>query len=131
MRKLLLLPLLGLLLTSCGIHTNYVGKSYAPTIDPDLYFSWNDVKKEYETMGYINATPQNFATIEDAQAAIEKAAREKGADAVVFTDFNNQGMVITQDVQPNAAGGEIRTTTATKGTDNFPASLKAAFIKYK
>lgn len=69
---------------SCVVQTTYIGKAYPATEATDLFFSWNDVPDGYETMGHIQASPRFFGTLEKAQNVIEKRAREKGADAVVF-----------------------------------------------
>ncbi len=131
MKKTLLLAGAAFLLTSCSVALNYVGKTYAPVAEPELFFSWSDVSRPYETMGYVDATPIHFGTVEKAQAAIEKKARECGADAVVFVDINNPGLTMTEQVTPNAAGGETRTVTTTHNTSLGSSVLKATFIKYK
>ena len=65
-------------LSSCAVETTYIGKAYPATDNPELFFSWNDVPGDYETMGHITAAPQFFGNLEDAQKAIEKRARERG-----------------------------------------------------
>ena len=76
-------------MSSCAVETTYIGKTYPVTDNPELFFSWNDVPGSYETMGRIIATPQPFSDLEEAQKAIEKCAREKGADAVVFEGISH------------------------------------------
>ena len=76
-------------LSSCAVETTYIGKAYPATDNPELFFSWNDVPGDYETMGHMTATPQFFGNLEDAQKAIEKRAREKGADAVVSVSYTH------------------------------------------
>ena len=84
MKRILLLLSAALCTASCAVQTTYIGKTYPATDAPELFFSWDDVTRDYETMGRITATPQYFGTLEKAQTVIEKRAREKGADAVVF-----------------------------------------------
>lgn len=121
-----------LLLTSCSVVAlNYVGKTYAPVAQPELFFSWSDVSRPYETMGYADAEPMNFGTIEKAQAAIEKKARDCGADAIVFVDINEPGLTLTEQVSSNAAGEQTRTVTTARNTSLRNSVLKATFIKYK
>lgn len=131
MKNTLLLAGAVLLLSSCSVALNYVGKTYAPVAEPELFFSWSDVSRPYETMGYADAQPMNLGTIEKAQAAIEKKARECGADAIVFVDINNPALTLTEQVTPNAAGGSTRTVTTTRNTSLGNSVLKATFIKYK
>ena len=84
MKRILLLLSAALCTTSCVVQTTYIGKAYPATDAPELFFSWDDVTRDYETMGRITAAPQFFGTLEKAQEVIEQRAREKGADAVVF-----------------------------------------------
>lgn len=132
MKKYILLITAVCLLSSCSnVYMKYVGKSYTPTSEPELFFSWDDVSRDYETMGYVDATPIYFGTIEEAQAAIEKKARECGADAVVFVDLNNPGITLTEQVTPTTGGRETRMVTATQSPLHQLSTLKATFIKYK
>lgn len=123
--------LFAFVLTSCSVALNYVGKSYAPTGRPELFFSWNEVSREYETMGYVDAVPINLGTIEKAQTAIEKKARECGADAIVFENPFDRALTLTEKIDPDAAGSEKRTVMATGSTARGASSLRATFIKYK
>lgn len=122
-------------MSSCTpIHSTYIGKSYPLATEPEIYFSWDDVPHAYETMGHIEATPNYYKTFEDAQTLIEQRAREKGADAVVFTGINrgewNPTVNTTKQITPNTNGGQTQTITST-GSSAGPRRLTAVFIKYK
>lgn len=133
-RKLLLLSVAALCMASCSVQATYIGKSYPATDAPELFFSWNDVPYPYETMGEISASPRLFKPLEDAQATIERKAREKGADAVVFENFGRDiprpVYTTTEKIEPNEDGSKTRkaTTTQSVTTSNH---LTAVFIKYK
>ena len=119
---------------SCAVETTYIGKAYPATNAPELFFSWNDVPGDYETMGRITAAPQLFGNLEDAQKAIEKRAREKGADAVVFEGIGQSvtspTYTTTEHIEQNSDGSSTRTAT-TKRDERVSYRLKATFIKYK
>lgn len=120
--------------SSCVVQTTYIGKAYPATEATDLFFSWNDVPDGYETMGHIQASPRFFGTLEKAQNVIEKRAREKGADAVVFegidTTVSNPTYTTTEHIEKNQDGSSTRTATTTRDVTTSH-ELKATFIKYR
>lgn len=134
MKRLLLILCAACGLCACAVETTYIGKTYPATGNPELFFSWNDVPGEYETMGHITAAPQLFGNLEDAQKAIEKRAREKGADAVVFEGIGQSvtspTYTTTEHIEQNSDGSSTRTAT-TKRDERVSYRLKATFIKYK
>lgn len=134
MKRLVIAMASSLLLTACGVSVSYLGKSYAPVETVDLWFDWYDVPCDYETMGHIDASPGLFTDIEDAQAAIEKRAREVGADAVVFEGVRRNATApeykTTEKSETNIDGSVTRTTTTTK-EQLVSHTLMAVFIKYK
>ena len=134
MKRILLLLSAALCTTSCVVQTTYIGKAYPATDSPELFFSWDDVTRDYETMGRITAAPQFFGTLEKAQTVIEKRAREKGADAVVF-----EGIGRTVSAPPYSAtehiaqpddGSSTRTATTQRNV-TVSDRLEATFLKYR
>lgn len=121
-------------MTACGVSVSYVGKSYASVESIDLWFDWHDVPCDYETMGHIDATPGLCTSIEDAQAAIEKRAREVGADAVVFEGVRRDASAPeykTTERSSKSADGSVTRTTTTTTEQTISHTLMATFIKYK
>lgn len=120
--------------SSCAVETTYIGKSYPVTDAPELFFSWNDVPEGYETMGHIMAAPHFFGTLEKAQSVIERKAREKGADAVVFEGIGHTvsepTYTTTEHIERNGDGSSTRTAT-TKRDVSVSTRLEATFIKYR
>jgi hypothetical protein len=136
MVKLFQLGLLLIILTSCGVSTSYVGKTYPPTNEVDLYLDWRDVSPAYEVMGYIDATPSELnPKIEEAQKKIEQLAREKGADGIVIEGIEERTVTnptssTKEEATKNANGGYTKTSTTTIN-EGRARVLKATFIKYK
>ena len=82
------LPVLVALLAIGCASVNYVGKSFEPTTNVDLYFSKEDIEKEYTVMGHaIGSGTYDSNAI---QKALIEEAKEKGADAVLITGIDNQ-----------------------------------------
>lgn len=134
MKRILLLLSAALCTTSCVVQTTYIGKAYPATDAPELFFSWDDVTRDYETMGRITAAPQFFGTLEKAQTVIEKRAREKGADAVVFEGIgrtvSEPTYTTTEHIQQNEDGSSTRTAT-TQHNVTVSDRLEATFLKYR
>ena len=111
MKKYLSLVLLvGLLAVGCA-EVDYVGESFKPTTNIDLYFSKEDIEKEYTVMGH--AIGSGTSDSDDIQQALIDKAKEKGADAVLITEVDNQNSLLAE-------------------ADRDPDSeVKASFLKYK
>jgi hypothetical protein len=79
------------LLTGCAtIH--YMGESYPPTQHADLFFSEDDIQREYKVIGRMEATADADELVYSTEKFTEeilKKACAKGADAVVILDFKN------------------------------------------
>ena len=133
MKRILLLLSAALCTTSCVVQTTYIGKAYPATDAPELFFSWDDVTRDYETMGRITAAPQFFGTLEKAQTAIEKRAREKGADAVVFEGIGrtvSEPTYTTTERIEQHDDGSTRTATTQRNV-TVSDRLEATFLKYR
>lgn len=136
-----LIPLMPVLFAVLGCATiNYVGESYPPTQQVDLYFSKEEIETEYTVVGRILATANSdemFYSSDKFTQAILKKAREKGADAVVILGFEK---VITG---KSESGHRTETTkekgdkTVTSGHESTSSSIQekrrieALAIKYK
>ena len=80
-----------LLFIAVGCTTiNYIGESYPPSQQVDLYFSEKDIEKQYKVVGRIIATANAHELIYSSDKftqSILKKARGKGADGVVILGF--------------------------------------------
>jgi len=93
-------------------HINYVGKSYDPTDQVDVYYSQEDIAREYTVMGHAIGGGQLLVSTSKIQNELIEKAKSKGADAVLITGI----------------GREI-----TEENEGFDAEkqVKATFLKYK
>ena len=57
MKRLAAASLLVLLLVPACAHVDYIGRSYPPTSDVELFFAEADVKESYEVMGVSTPAP--------------------------------------------------------------------------
>jgi hypothetical protein len=134
-QKLLLISLAVLLTVSCT-KIDYVGRSYAPTANVDVYFSLDDIKGEYEVMGHLTATAGSFTSSEKMQEKIIEKAREKGADAVVILGLDvyvkDGGSSWSETTETAATTSGVKTTTSGSESNNTEEmkEITARFIKY-
>lgn len=134
-RTISLLALAVLMTVSCT-KIDYVGKSYAPTSNVDIYFSLEDVKGSYEVMGHLTATAGEFTSAEKMQEKIIEKAREKGADAVVIigldTYIKDGGTSWTETTETERTDDGKKTTTTGSESNNIEEmkEITARFLKY-
>ena len=83
---LFFIPVLLFLTTSCGsIDITYIGESFKPTQEAQIYFKKGNIHRSYEVMGKVIARAPDTFTGQEIQKKLIKTAREKGADAVLVT----------------------------------------------
>lgn len=78
-----------LLFFSCTPRISYLGESYGPTSNVDVFYDEGDIQRDYTVMGLISADtvdrlPQSTEKIRDAM--IQKA-KDQGADAIILLNF--------------------------------------------
>ena len=134
--KVCIVAMIAIMSISCT-KIDYVGKSYAPTANVDIYFSLDDVKGSYEVMGHLTATAGSFVSSEKMQEKILEKARKKGADAVVILGLDHYvtdgGSSWSETTETKDTGDGTKTTTsgsASSGTEEMK-EITARFIKYK
>ena len=113
-----------LFLSACGSDDDidYLGNSYTPTSHVDVYFTEDDIIEDYLVMGR--------ATVDggDAEALQEKLiekARERGADGIIFEEFDR--VATGEQTIVNDIGDVEIVNTDTKSV----LQVKAIFVKYK
>ena len=117
----LLINAMAVLVVFLGCATiNYIGESYPPTQDVDVYYSEQDIEKEYTVVGRIVATANANELIYSSEKftqALVKKAREKGADGVVILGLRK----IISGVRESGSGVEVEEKRR----------IEALAIKYK
>ena len=116
---------------------DYVGQSYQPTTQVDLYFSEADVRREYQVIGQVVATGDQFLSAARLQERMVAQARKAGADAVIIVSFRRTRLSDAQHV--------VETVTETKSDDETTVKketsvedvgadgneIRALFIRYR
>ena len=123
-----------LALSGC-VTTDYVGTSYAPTAQVDLYFSDADVEPPYEVVGEVRveADKNLFVKSKKMQNKLLKLAREKGADGVIVAPMAIRSTGSTDQTNEETRfdkKGRARTSSTTTTTVQEVKELRGLLIKY-
>lgn len=113
------LVVLVLFISACA-RVEYVGRSYNPTFQVDLYFSKDDIKKDYEVMGRAISHGTDL-DMEKLQEALIKEARQRGADGIIISDVER---IFNKDTERDSEKKIFHYNTD-------KTKLTAEFIKYK
>ena len=83
--NLLLFSLL-MFIGACSPTINYLGDSYAPTQEVDVYFDEPDIKRDYKVMGVMKNEGGEFEMDdpETVKTKMIQKAKSVGADAILF-----------------------------------------------
>jgi len=69
------------------VSTDYAGNSYAPTEQVDVYFSPDEVDREYTVMGKARSAADESVQFKTIEADMVKTAMANGADGLIFQDI--------------------------------------------
>ena len=129
-RKIALLQVavLALLIYACS--PSYLGKTYAPTQNVDIYLTSNDIKRPYTTMGNAEVEVMLKST-ERTQQDLISLAKSKGADGVILSSTEE-----VSSTTENTSGyikkdnKEDRVNSVTSTSTSKTKKIKGTFIKY-
>ncbi len=93
-------------------HINYVGKSFEPSKNVDVFYSEKEIAKEYLVIGHAISAGQIFVSVDKLQTNMIKKAKTKGADAILITNIGRESEL-------NGRGFDAE------------KQIKATFLKYK
>jgi hypothetical protein len=126
---------LGFTLPSCATSIDYIGNTYAPSRNVDVYVDPAAIKREYTVMGkgypsYPPTARQPFANVQ--KKSIQKAM-ERGADAILMTDqwidVTMPGSA-TAETRKDSTGFSSRVISTGPSTTTVPR-LTVYFLKYQ
>ncbi len=121
-------------LAACNSPFNYLGKTYPPTYNPEMFFREQDIKKEFEVMGKLQAELPSKKSMDKIQNKIMQEAANRGADGVLIDNFDlTTGGFTTGRVGAGKAGkkgGSVGVSTSKTNVEK-DVLIKATLIKYK
>lgn len=76
-----------LFLSACSLPPTYMGDKLPPTLKVDIYYSANEVKRDYKVIGHLLSHIYIKSTIEHNMVVF---AKKEGADAVIIMPAANK-----------------------------------------
>jgi len=131
--------LLVLLLGAGCVSVQYVGKSYPPTTNVDLYMTADDVARPYQVIGDARAQVDTVPFTDQGQQLQEKLvaeARARGADAIILGQLASRQVGSTQQTTGQSSSKKKDGKKNTQYTENTTTStdevteLRGTLIKY-
>lgn len=111
----------------------YIGESYPPTDHVDVFFSEDDIEREYKVMGHVDATAGTFVSVEKMFEDLKNKAMEKGADGIVVLGLDENVVSESTTYEGTTKQEGKKTTESGKTTTSTTkeSEIRALFIKYK
>jgi hypothetical protein len=128
--------LLSLALSSCGSHLNYLGSSYSPTKNVDVYVDASAIKHPYTIVGkgYMEYGVGGYSksSIEKMQAKAIQKAKSKGADAILFQDyyFKDNGASMQTVTKADSVGKSLLSVQTGNINPVISSRTDILFLKY-
>jgi hypothetical protein len=132
-----------LMLSAC-VNTDYVGQSYAPTEQVDVYYSLGDIDRPHTVMGKITATAVDGWDSDAMVQELRTQAMARGADALVIEGVHTDTVgsytttyggnsepkwVVTEDGKLEEVGGSSGPSTSIT-TETKEKVMDAELVKY-
>lgn len=134
LRNLLMLAIIVVITASCSKSSfDYIGKTYPPTTDPEIFMRDQDVEQDYEVMGKVIAEVPYNKKLKYVQNKVMNVARQNGADAVLFSDVGIRSTGYSKASGGGSTGGRKGRIggNVSKVKDNEVKTIEAVLIKYK
>lgn len=112
---------------------DYIGKTYPPTSDPEIFMRDQDVERDYEVMGKVIAEVPYNKKLKYVQNKVMNVARQNGADGVLFSDVDIRSTGYSRATGGGSTGGRKGSIGGSVSSvkDNEVKSIEAVLIKYK
>jgi len=123
-------------LSSCGSHLNYLGSSYSPTKNVDVYVDASAIKHSYTIIGkgYMEYSVGAYSksSIEKMQAKAIQKAKSKGADAILFQDyyFKENGTSVQTITKADSVGKSLVSVPTGNISPVVSSKTDILFLKY-
>ena len=134
--KKIYLPLLLVIFCSCSTTIQYVGKSYSPGDDPEVFVVESEIKKPYSVIGrgYIRAgVPSLGINWNQVQRKAIKKGWQHGADAVLIVQKNAVGALPVYQTYGSIDSVGAGVQTHSRSEAYYPVSTwhDILFLKFK
>lgn len=125
-----LLPVLGF--ASCSPSLHYIGNSYTPTKNIDVFVDEAAIAKKYTVVGKGYARNGTWSTLENIQPKAIAKAKQKGVDAVLIKDYYIPVLpVVNASVKTDSLSKGLLTIGNTIVPQESPPQFIVLFLKYQ
>ncbi|MFM2339084.1 MAG: hypothetical protein RL115_2277 [Bacteroidota bacterium] len=118
---------------SCSAKIYYVGQQHNPSKKVDVFVTESSIQKKYIIVGqgYLNLWAAHLKPFK-IEALAEKKATEKGADAILISDFYipHSGQSIHTVYRTDTIQNALVSTESTTITPTSTAGYRIYFMKY-
>ena len=124
---------ISILLISCTTKIRYIGKSLPPTKNVEIFIAEKSIKSHFDLIGKGYLSKFGLSSPDKIQKKAEKLAREKGADAVLITDYyitNTEEVNISSIYRTDTTNHGIITTGNTTVKPSIATGYNILFLKY-
>jgi len=122
------LLLISILCFSCHVHQHgYLGSSYTPTKNVDVFVDVSTITKPYTIIGKSFTEMDSFTNLERIQQKAIEIAKQKGANAILFQDYQFQDIGTLQTVSKRDSSSPVRVRTTTPVVNT---RLDILFLRY-
>ena len=117
------------ILQGCSPRVEYVGKSYAPTSNVDIYLDPADIDRDYEVMGAAEIKNEGTIKFDKLQESAMESAMQHGADAVLIESMDEVSSGSTS-TTTGSANNDDKNSTFSQTTNNYERTEKLLRVKY-
>ncbi len=90
--KNFLLLLSFLFIIACAPRIHYLGDTYTPKDDIEVYYDQGDIEREYKVIGQLSSdNRESGVNLEKMRIKMIESAKEKGSDAILFLFHESVG----------------------------------------
>ncbi len=122
---------IALTLTGCtSVSLDYVGKTYPPTTNVDIFMDPADIDRDYEVMGSAIAKDVGFANFQKLQQKAMEDAMMHGADAILIESMDE---VVTGSTSSTTGSvnksDDKKDTNYRENTNNYQRTQEVLTVK--
>ncbi|HEX8315570.1 MAG TPA: hypothetical protein VF609_11280 [Flavisolibacter sp.] len=128
--------ILSFVLASCAVRINYLGSTSAPTENVDVYVDPSAIKRPYTIIGKGYPASVGYGAVVNSTDKLQRKAvelaREKGANAVLFQDYQVQhnGTNFYAASRTDSLGKGVITTTSGSVAPIVTSGRNIFFLRY-
>jgi len=125
--------LLSVFIFSCSTQVQYIGKSYKPVGDPEVYVAESEIKKPYSIIGRGYIVPPYSINWNQVQKKAIRIGWQHGADAVLIIQRNTVSSLpaIKTYGSIDSTGRGLETFSGTEAYYPLSTWHDILFLKYK